>query len=201
MRRSLSTLFLGAFCVVAFSRCASDRAFTEGKYDDPTKVRLLDDKFNEADLQQIAETMINSMLEADPIKNQKKRPILQVEQVKNHTSEHIDTKSLTDKIRVHLTKSGKVRFTNKEERKTLEDEYQYAEDGNIRNDTAKQRGKQVGADFIVSGDITSNVQQVGDKKLIYYKMTLNLTEIESNIIEWSEEKELRKAFKKRSVSI
>jgi uncharacterized protein (TIGR02722 family) len=191
------------FVLFTFARCAGERAFTEGKYDDPTKVRLLDDKFNEADLQQIAETMINSMLSAEPIKTGKggKRPIVQVESVKNSTEEHIDTKSLTDKIRVHLTKSNKVRFSNKEERGTLAKEYEYAEEGNIKQGTEKRRGGQIGADYILSGEITSNVQQVGDKKLIYYKMTLNLTDIETNIIEWSDEQELRKAFKKRSVGI
>jgi len=184
--------------LLAFTRCATDRAFTEGKYDDPSETRLLDDKFNEADLQQMAQTMINSLLQSPVVRN---RPVVQVERVTNRTHEHVDTKSLTDKIRVYLLKSGRVRFSNKEARETLQEEYQYGEEGNIREDTRKARGKQVGADFILTGDITDNVQQVGNKKLIYYKLTLNLTNVEGNTIEWSEEKEIRKAFKKRSVSM
>src|SRR4051812_49570830 len=99
-----------------FSSCGGPRAFTKGEYDDPTRVELLDDKFNESDMQQMADTVIKAMVACGYVANSPKPPIVIVARVQNKTEEHIDTVSMTDKIRTALIKSGKVRFVNKEER-------------------------------------------------------------------------------------
>ena len=177
------------------------KAFTKGDYDDPTRVELLDDKFNEADMQQMADTVIKAMVACNYVANAPKPPIVIVERVQNRTEEHIDTKSMTDKIRTSLIKSGKVRFVNKEERGTLDEEYDYNAAGNVSGHTQKKRGGQVGADYILSGEISTNVQQVGDDKFIYYKLTMNLTNTESSTIDCVEDRELRKKFRKRSVGL
>ena len=74
-----------------------------------------------------------------------------VERVQNRTEEHIDMLSLTNKIRTSLIKTGKVRFVNKRLRDTLEEEYDYNAGGNVSGPTAKKRGKQIGADYIMAG--------------------------------------------------
>jgi hypothetical protein len=177
------------------------KAFTKGEYDDPTRVELLDDKFNEADLQQMADTIVQAMVTCDSIVQASQKPVVAVEKVQNRTEEHIDTVSLTDKIRTALIKSRKVRFVNKEERASLEDEYQYNESGNVSAATQKKRGKQVGVDFLMGGSLATNIQEVGNDKLIYYKLTMNLTNLESSTIDCTEEREIRKKFRKRSVGL
>jgi penicillin-binding protein activator len=193
----LSILILSGFV----TSCGGPKAFTKGEYDDPTRVELLDDKFNEADMQQMADTMIKSIVACDYVSKAPKPPIVIVEKVKNKTEEHIDTVSLTDKIRTSLIKSGKVKFVNKEERGTLEEEYQYAEGGNVSGPTAKKRGRQHGADYILSGALATNIQEMGNDKYIYYKLTLNMTSLESSTIDCSEEREIRKKFRRRSVGL
>lgn len=183
------------------SACGGPKAFTKGEYDDPTRVELLDDRYNEADMQQMADTMVRSMVACDYVAKSPKPPVVIVEKVKNKTEEHIDTESLTDKIRTALIKSGKVRFVNKQERGTLEEEYKYSEGGNVSGPTAKQRGKQIGADYILSGALATNVQQVGNDKFIYYKLTLNMTNLDTSTIDCTEEKEVRKKFKKQSIGL
>ncbi|MCC7440092.1 MAG: penicillin-binding protein activator LpoB [Bdellovibrionales bacterium] len=177
------------------------KAYTQGDYDDPTKVRLLDDKFNEADMQQMADEIVRAMVACPEVANAKQSPVVIVERVQNRTEEHIDMQSLTDKIRTALIKSRKVRFVNKEQRETLEDEYKYNEGGSVSGPTAKQRGKQIGADYIMEGSIATNIQQVGNDKLIYYKLTMNLTNLETSVIDCVEEKELRKKYRKQSVGL
>src|SRR5438093_918301 len=99
---------LGLFSIflVAGSGCGP-KAFTKGEYDDPTRVELLDDKFNESDMQQMADTVIKSMMACHAVAGAAKVPVVIVERVANKTQEHIDTKSMTDKIRTALIKSGK----------------------------------------------------------------------------------------------
>jgi penicillin-binding protein activator len=189
----LSVLILTSGC--------GPKAFTKGDYDDPTRVELLDDKFNEADMQQMADTVIRAIVACDYISKAKKSPVVIVEKVQNRTEEHIDTVSMTDKIRTSLIKSGKVRFINKEERGTLEDEYKYGEAGNISGPTAKKRGNQIGADYILSGALATNVQQVGNDKFVYYKLTVNLTSLETSTIDCTEEREVRKKFRKQSIGL
>jgi penicillin-binding protein activator len=194
-------LLAGLSVAMAVSGCSGPKAFTKGEYDDPTRVQLLDDKFNEADMQQMADTIIKAMVSCPYVANAPKPPVVIVERVANRTEEHIDTVSLTDKIRTSLIKSGKVRFVNKEERGTLSDEYDYNAAGNVSGPTAKQRGKQIGADYILSGNLMTNIQQVGNDKFIYYKLTVNLTNMEASTIDCTEEREIRKQFKRQSVGL
>ncbi|NCN41752.1 penicillin-binding protein activator LpoB [bacterium] len=178
------------------------REFTEGEYDDVNEVRHLDDKFNESDAKELIVDMIGSMAEHPIFKDARVPPIVQVEGVRNKTSEHVDTKALTDSLRTALIKTGKVRFSNKEDRSILADEIDYQHgSGRVRRDTRKAKMGAIGADYILTGDLISNVQQVGGKKLIYYRLTLNLTNITTGLLEWSDEKPIRKRFKKRSVGL
>ena len=58
------------------------------------------------------------------------------------------------------------------------------------------QGRQVGADYFLFGEITSIKKAAGRVQDVYYKFTLNLVNIESGLIEWAEEKEIRKQAKK-----
>ena len=192
-------LVLVLFWFVIMMAGCGPTAFVKGEYDDPTRVEILDDKFNEADMQQMADTIIKAMVACPWVGNAPKPPVVIVERVQNRTEEHIDTVSMTDKIRTALIKTGKVRFVNKEERGTISDEYDYNASGNVNEVTAKKKGKQIGADYILSGGLATNIQQVGNDKFVYYKLTMNMTNLDTSTIDCTEEKEVRKKFKKRSV--
>jgi uncharacterized protein (TIGR02722 family) len=188
--------------IFLLTSCAGNRQFTKGEYDDVDQVRLLDDKFNESDAAMLIEEMITSMATHPVFADAKVAPIVQVEGVRNKTSEHIDTKSLTDSLRTSLIKTGKVRFSNKEDRETMANEVDYQnESGRVNKKTAKPRDGQIAPDYMLTGDLISNVQEVGSKKLIFYKLTLNLTNFSTGLIEWSDEKPIRKRYKKRSVGM
>ncbi len=180
--------------------CGS-RQFTQGKYDDMAEDRLLDDKFNESDMRQIADTMIQSLTGSAVIAEGKKRPVVLVTMMSNRSEEHIDMKSMTDKIKVSLVKSGKFRFTEKETRGELAEELAYQGGAYVDPATARQKGKQIGAEYFLTGEITSRVQEVGSKKYVYYKCTMNLVNIQTGILDWTDEKEIRKYYTKKNVGL
>jgi uncharacterized protein (TIGR02722 family) len=184
-----------------FSSGCGPKAFTKGEYDDPNRVELLDDRYNEADMHAMSEQVVNGMAACSVVKALPKPPLVIVENVENRTEDHIDTKMLTDKVRTALIKSGKFRFVNKEQRDTLEGEYKYSDGAHVSKDTKKKRGKQVGADYIMEGRLSTNVQQVGNDKFVFYKLTMNLTNMDTSVIDCVEEKELRKKFRKKSIGI
>lgn len=201
MQKKILNGMLFCAALLVLSSCGS-RQFTQGSYDDVSEDRLLDDKFNESDMRQIAETMVSSLTQSRLVAENPKAPVVLVTLVKNRASEHIDMKSMTDKIRTALIKSGKFRFTEKENREEIAGETQYQnESGYVDASTARKKGKQIGAQYFLTGEIADRVQEVGNKKYVYYKATFNLVNIETGIIDWTDEKEIRKFYKKRSVGL
>jgi uncharacterized protein (TIGR02722 family) len=201
MRQTYSALLALIALSAVLSGCGGQKAFTKGSYDDPTQVNLLDDKFNEADMQQMADSVIKSLVACPYVANAQKPPVVIVDKVQNRTEDHIDMQSLTDMVRTALIKSGKVRFIDKQARGTLDEEYQYNASGAVSGPTAKKRGNQIGADYILNGEIATNVQQVGDDKLVYYKITVNMTNVDTSTIDCVQDYQLRKQFKRQSVGL
>lgn len=198
MRLSIVFLFVGILALGILG-CGS-RQFTQGSYDDMSEERLLDDKFNETDMRQIADTMVKSLTESPVIRDAKKPPVVLVTLVSNRSEEHIDMKSMTDKIKVALIKSGRFKFTEKENREEIANETEYqGQSGYVDPATAKKKGKQIGAQYFLTGEITSRVQEAGSKKYVYYKCTFNLVNIETGVLDWADEKEIRKYYTKKSV--
>jgi uncharacterized protein (TIGR02722 family) len=189
--RRLALLPLLAALALA-AGCAKEQT----RYGDERAVETLTNQFGSTDLQLIAESMTRSMLQA-PVIVSGNLPIVTVQEVKNKTSEYIDTRAITDTIRAELQKGGKVRFAvdaaamnqQVEELKRQQSEY-YAKD------EAAQIGRMVGAQYRMEGNITSIVKQVKDTKDVYYKFNLQLWNIRNGLLEWSDEKEIRKTTTK-----
>ena len=177
------------------------KVFTKGAYDDPNRVELLDDKFNEADLHQMSEKIVDSILACPEIKEAKERPTVAVSKVANRTEEFIDVDSLTEQIETRLSKARKVRFINRAARAEMDREYDYATTGKQSKESAKKAGKQLGIDYLMNGAIATNVQQVGNDKFIFYKLTMRLTNSETGANDCVEEHEIRKKYKKQSLGI
>src|ERR1700704_1592853 len=172
--------------------CAKDTT----RYGDARGVETVTNQFGSTDLQMIAESMTRSMLNT-PIASDGNRPIMTVQEVKNKTSEYIDTRTITDSIRVELQKSGRVRFAvdaaameqQIEELKRQQSEYYDAK-------KSTEIGKMVGAAFRLEGNITSIVKEAKGVKDVYYKFNLQLWNVQNGLLDWTDEKEIRKTTSK-----
>ena len=196
MKRMLVFSVLLAIFVVG---CGTKRVYTKGKYVDPDRVDLLSDKFVESDLQIIAERLTQSFLNSPELASFKGKPAIIISLFTNATDEHIDILSLTNKIRTRLIKARKFVFLNERLRKAIAKEYEYHASGYVNPETAKMKGRQIGADWLISGHITSIRQPVGKREIVYYKITMESTDLETSAILWAEEVEIKKQFKRRRV--
>lgn len=181
-----------------FSGCAmNSNAYTGNvSYKNANDVEQTTLNFGSTDLNLIVEKMVTSLLQT-PILDGKNQPVIMLGGVKNKTSEHIDTKNITDKIKTTLLKSGRVRVTSYNEiGQDLIDELDYQSSKYVNQETAKQVGQQIAADYKIYGEITSIEKNDGKNIDLYYKMTLNLANIETGLTEWADEKEIRKAGNK-----
>jgi|SRR5689334_911275 len=184
--KALGLAILAATALAA--GCAKDVT----RYGDARGVETVTNEFGSTDLQMIAEAMARSMQQTPAISSGN-LPIVTVQEVKNKTSEYIDTRAITDSIRAELQRGGRVRFAvdapgmsqQTEEIKRQQSEY-YAKE------QAVEKGQMIGAQYRMEGNITSIVKQVKDVKDVYYKFNLQLWNIRSGLLEWSDEKEIRK---------
>lgn len=195
----ISILFLLALSLV-ITQCGP-KAFVKGQYDDVQRENLLNDQWSETDMQNAVKDLVASLVSHPSIANAKTPPVVMVTQLQNKTSEHIDTQNIMDMFRVELMNSGRVEFIDKEARQDIKDEYDYQNSGVVSEETKKGPGGQIGADFIVNGRMDSIVQEVGKDKTVYYKMTMNLTNLKTSKMVWSNYKQMRKQFKKKSVGL
>lgn len=187
--------------ITLFSIGCGPKAFVKGNYDDPNRENLLNDQWSETDMQKVVESMVKSLVAHPAIAAAKNPPVVMVTSLQNKTSEHIDTQSIMDMVRVELMKTGKVSFIDKEARGDIADEYNYQNSGMVETGSKKGPGGQVGSDFIVNGRLDSIVQEVGKEKTVYYKVTLNLTNLKTSVITWTDQKEIRKAYKKKTIGL
>jgi uncharacterized protein (TIGR02722 family) len=171
-------------------------------YGDATAVETTDINFGSTDLQKVAGDMTDSLLLSPVVGTltQNKRPVMFVERIKNKTSEHIDTESITDSISTKLLRSGKFRFVDMARVEAAREQIKFQQDGGMV-DTNKsiQFGKQVGAEYMLYGNLSSIVKSNKDKSDVYYKFTLRLMDLESGLVEWADETEIRKTKAKESV--
>ena len=169
------------------------------KYGDAAEVETTTTGFGSTDLQQIAAKMVDSVLTFPPVVEitAKRRPVMFVDTIKNKTTEHIDTESITDTISTKLLRSGKFRFVDMTKVAAVKQQLDYQSDsGMVNQNAAMKMGQQVGAEYMLYGNLSSIVKRNSSRKDVYYKFTLKLMHLQSGIVEWSDEKEIRKSKEK-----
>ncbi len=184
-----------------FTSCGP-KAFVKGEYDDNVEsTNLLTDQWSESDMQTAVKDLVASAVTHPAIAAAKRPPIVMVTRLQNKSEEQIDTQSITDMFTVELMRTGKTQFVDKAARADIADEYEYQDSGMVNRETKKTVGGQVGADFIMNGRLDSIVQQAGKDKTIFYKMTMNLTNLKTGLIVWTDHKQIRKKFRKKRVGV
>lgn len=179
-----------ALSVAALAACSGPQV----RYGDAKAVETVNADYGSTDLQMIAESMTRSLLQSKAISGSKDAPIVTLADVKNKTSEYIDTRVITDKIRTQLMKSGQVRFAvSITEMQNQTDELKRQnQSGLYKNSTIAKTGNMQGAQYRIEGSIASIVKNTKDVKDVYYVFNLNLINNESGLLEWADEKEIRK---------
>jgi penicillin-binding protein activator len=195
--KSLTALVMLSMLLIS----CGPKAFVKGDYQDPQKENLLNDQWSETDMQNVVKDLVASLLASPEVIKHSTKPAVIVTKLQNKTSEHIDTQSIMDYAKVELMKSGKMAFIDKEAREDISDEYNYQNSGMVSDGTKKGPGAQIGADYVLNGRLDSIVQEVGKEKTVFYKVTLNLTDLKTSMIVWTDHKQMRKYFKKKSVGL
>jgi uncharacterized protein (TIGR02722 family) len=169
------------------------------QYTDPDAVDTTSLNFSSTDLQTTAKKMVDSLLTSPRIMKitQKSTPIIWVQTVENNTNEHIDTQAITNIISTELLNSGKFNFVDMSKVTAVKDQMQYQHySGMVAQDKAVKIGQQVGAEYMLYGDISSISARNNYQQSQYFQITLKLMDLKSGLMVWQGQKQIRKISEK-----
>jgi penicillin-binding protein activator len=200
MSRKSWRISQAAFLCIGALHLAGCAAFRAKVSDvDVEKNQHIQSTYDYSDMRDITQSVVNELLGSKFLLEQKAPPVLMIAGVQNRTSRYVDTKNLTDRMRKLLFDSGKVQFVNETRREELLKEQGY-QAANVTPETQVKIGRQIGAKYMVSGSFTemesSSPRQVrvSKEEINYYKLTIEVTDLETSKIEFTTEKEFaRKA--------
>lgn len=163
---------------------------------DPEDAIHYDASYDFSDKKEIVNELASSLQATPLLGKASSRPIVVVYGIANETSEHINTGGITDDIRLRLLQSGDFRFVNRRQRDNLANEADYQYAGFVPPEQRLIEGRQLGADYILSGTLRSIEKKqpkqwrLNKRKLVYYSMNLELTDLETGEISWADNVEI-----------
>lgn len=199
MKLALNALILSVMCAVLLMLapgCSAFRASTAGV--DLDKGEHMRSTYDYTDMRQLSEKVAGSLLDS-VIAKESPAPIMMIAGVQNRTERYVDTKGLTDRIRTVALNSGKIQFVNEARRDDLLKEQGY-QAAHATPESQVAVGRQLGAKYMLSGsliemkDTSPRQVRVSKQEVNYYKLTIEVTDLETGLIRWTTEEEFaRKA--------
>lgn len=197
----MKNLLLFSFTIVLAFGCTPSQKITRI---DPGTQTDLSGGWNDTDARLVAEEMISDVV-SKPWLDQFNRsegepPVVIVGRVRNETMEHIDTEVFTKEMERVFVNTGKVTMVaDSREREQIRDEradqQQYAS-----FETTKKMAMELGADFMMIGNINSIVEEAvsGKQAAVFYTVNLELVNVETNQKVWIGNKKIKKFIERRN---
>lgn len=179
-----------------FSSCSTHKV----QRVDTSETIDLSGRWNDTDSRMVADEMVNQILSGAWISNFQsenggKKPVVIVGLVYNKSHEHINAETYTKDVEKAFINSGKVRLVQAGDKREELRRERAAQQEFSSMETAKQWGKELGADFMLNGDINSIVDTYKKERVNFYKVNLELTNLETNEVVWIGDKEIKKYIK------
>lgn len=199
MRRSalISVLSLVGL-VLMLGGCATGTRVTRV---DTGVVTDLSGRWNDTDSKLVAEAMIKEAL-GNPwletfTRTKSRQPVVVVGTILNRSHEHINTQTFVTDLSRELTNSQRVQFVaGKGEREEIREER--AEQAvHALEGTQKSPGKELGADFLLRGNISTILDESEGVKAVFYQVDLELIDLESNVKSWFGQKKIKKVVERK----
>lgn len=157
---------------------------------------------NFKDWQIAAEQGINSLLESGVLnRSDGRKTILMISTIKNSTTQHINTRILTDKIRRAVLRSGKALTTtaiggNGPDDMASKQVRRLEEDDMFNQSTVQKRGTAIAPDMSFSGEIVQQTNSQGRMRESYFFFHMALTDLVTGLAIWEDNVEIAKQGKK-----
>ena len=181
--------------LVALSACGG-REVTRTETDTVTD---LSGYWNDTDARIVADSIVDQCLNGRWFDVQETRdsrvsdlPVIVVGGVRNQSTEHINVDVFMSEIERSLLNSGRFQIAaGGRERDEVRDER--ADQSVFASpETAAEFGREVGADYVMTGTVNSIEDQEDDTRAIFYQVNIELIDVETALKVWMGSTEIKK---------
>jgi TolB-like protein len=125
-------------------------------------------------------------------------PIVAIWPIENRTTQHIEDQLVTilSSIETTFVNSGEVRVVARNDQENLIDEIQRQGGAMFDPRTAQRAGRQLGAQYFVTGRITSVDEKLSGVRRLQYSLFLQMLEVETGQVRWQHEVTRSKQLKR-----
>jgi len=150
---------------------------------DPTSISV-------QDFETIAQKMTRSMISLPQIQKAGEPPTIAFLSVEHRSNDYIDKKAFLEKMRTLLIRhsGGKMVFLDRHHLEALNAEKDAKESGEL---TASRESQMLGADFFLTGLISSINSAGGSEKTIFRRYAFRLTDASNSAIIWEDDYEVQ----------
>jgi len=191
--KNIAMLFIGLL-IFNLSGCG-----TTVSRKDVSETIDLSGAWNDTDSRLVSQEMIDDMLKQRWLRNfqrkNKKAPTIIAGRIRNLSHEHINVGTFVSDIERAVINSGEASFVaSSEERGEIRDERK-DQDLHATEATRKAMGKELGADFMLQGQINTIIDAVKREQVRYYQVDLTLISLANNRKVWVGQKKIKKLVK------
>lgn len=161
----------------------------------------LSGRWNDTDSRMVADDMVSQITSGSWIENHSRanngqKPVVVVGLVYNKTSEHIEASTFIKDVERAFINGGRVRLVQAGEKREELRRERAGQQEFASVETAKKWGRELGADFMLNGDIASIIDSYKKEQVTYYQVNLELSNLETNEVVWIGDKKIKKYIKK-----
>jgi len=198
--REMPVLIVIMCAALTILGCASSPRVVEVPAGPDPDVARIDGRWGGEDVHLVVEKMVSSMISDEPLSLRTDRPLVFFLGIKNRTSEHIDTSEIEDSIEVSAHKSRKVKFSAvKDIPDDMVEQLGFQKSALADPESAGRFGRMKGWQYTLYGQLTSIEKRDKRTRERRYRITLKLADIETGVIEWLDEKEIRLREQRRTI--
>lgn len=174
-------------CILGMvTSCASFKAERVGAKEADEKGLEITDNWMSEDTRQAVKDILKQMKAHRGYKKYMAKfrgePKVFIGEVQNNTSEaYFPIGDFNDEFLNEISQQGEFILVDASARDKILDEITYQNDGMVDPSTAKQIGKQVGADLMIFGNVYMKPEKRKGKKIKEYSVNLRMTDIQKGI--------------------
>lgn len=170
---------------------------------DPGLVTDLSGRWNDTDSRMVAEAMMKEAVGSPWLENftrdKQRRPVVVVGTILNKSHEHINVQTFVNDLERELTNSQKVTFVaGRGEREEIREERR-EQAIHAREDTQKAPGRELGADYMLKGTISTILDETDGVKAVFYQVDLEMVDLENSVKSWFGQKKIKKVIERKKV--
>ena len=167
---------------------------------DPNQQIDISGGWNNTDARLVAEQATSDILSASWLTNHLsdhagKKPVVIVGMVYNKSHEHIEAETFVKEVERCFIQSEKVRLVQGGKKREELRAERADQQTNSSVSTMKKFVLENGADYMLQGSINSIVDALNRKKVVYYQVNLELTNLQTSEVVWIGEKKIAKYVK------